>query len=125
MNFKLDVQKFVQNYLDKHNARYNRTCKIYDPPVWNYIIDSKLTFYAREEDIPEMIFIYFTSREDRLMKDHKWYHMLVISSLGIEIYYENQDMISINRNYSLSDVKLWFTNRCKHMLSKMDVVKAN
>jgi len=121
MNFKLDVPKFVEKYLDKHNASYNRTCKVYDPPVWNYIIDSKLTSYAKEEDIPEIIFIYFTSREDRLMKDTKWYHMLVIGSLGIEIYYENQDLISINSNYSLSDVKLWFTNRCKHMLEKMDV----
>ena len=132
MNFKLDVQKFVQNYLDKHNARYNRTCKIYDPPVWEYLINSKITFLAGDEDLPRMIFIYFTTlEEDRIENIHqlsacsrfKWYHMLVIDCMGLEIYNEHYDLIPLNKNHPLSDVRTRFNNWCKHMLKEMEVTE--
>jgi len=125
---KLDVQKFVQNYLEKHNVIHNRTCKIYDQPVWEYLTDSKITFFASDEDLPKMIFIYFTTlEEDRIesiyqQPEHsrrKWYHMLVIDYIGFHIYYDRYDLIPLNQNHPLSDVRLCFKNWCKRMLEEI------
>ena len=132
MNFKLNVPEFVEKYLDKHNARYNRNCKIYDPPVWEYLIDSKITFIVADEDLPRMIFIYFTTlEEDRIANIHqkpahsrwKWYHMLVIDCMGLDIYHEHYDLIPLNKNHSLSEVRIRFNNWCKHMLEEMIVIE--
>jgi hypothetical protein len=109
MDYKSDVLNFVERYVNNRNERYNDTQVVYDAPVY--------------EEYNGMVFIYFTtqSRDDI---ENKWfwkkYHQLVIGCLFIEIYYEDSNMIDVDKNYPLSDVRLKFKNRCKHFLKKLE-----
>lgn len=122
MNLKMDVFKFVENYVNKRNKMYNTDSKVYDPPVWQYLVKSEVKTHIRDEDgVPDMVFIYFTTREEG--KDYEYtkrYHQLVVGCLGIDIYYEDENIIDRNNNYPISDVKRKFTNWCRHMLEQME-----
>jgi hypothetical protein len=113
MEYKFDVLEYVARYVNKQNALYNHTYKVYDPPVWEYLVKS-------ESGIPEMVFIYFTVCDGIEGERYKRYYQLVTGCFGIELYYEDQNVIDISKNYPLSDVRLKFTNWCKHMLSKLN-----
>ena len=119
MDYNLNVLEFVERYINKQNMLYNHTYKLYDPPVWEYIIKGKIKTYLSEGDVAEMIFIYFTVCDGVEGEKYKRYYQLVVGCMGIEIYYDDQNVIPINMNYPLSDVRLKFTNWCKHMLSKL------
>jgi hypothetical protein len=120
MDYKLDVIEFVERYIARQNSLYNHTYQLYDRPVWEYLVKSEVKSHLSQGDIPEMIFIYFTVCDGVKGEEYKRYYQLVTGCFGIDIYYEDQNVISINKNYPLSDVKFKFTNWCRHMLKKLD-----
>ena len=115
MDYNFDVIKYVENYVSKQNGNY----KIYDPPVWEYMVGTEVKTWLFSEDVPSIIFIYFTVRDPNAGEYYKMYHQLAIGCYGLEIYYQNQNVIDRNKNLPLSDVKIRFTNWCKHMLKKL------
>jgi hypothetical protein len=120
MDYKFDVLDFVQRYIKKQNNLYNHTYRVYDPPVWEYLVDSKVKTYISQDEVPEMIFIYFTVHEEVNGQNYKRYYQLVTGAFGLEIYFQDENVIDINRNHPLSDVRFKFTNWCRHMLKKLD-----
>ena len=50
MNLKMDVFKFVENYVNKRNKMYNTDSKVYDPPVWQYLVKSEVKTHIRDDD---------------------------------------------------------------------------
>lgn len=121
MDCKFDVLEYVQRYIDKQNVIYGTTYKLYDPPVWEHLVKSETKAYLSYEDVPEMTFIYFTVSTGVESEGYKKYYQLVVGYFGIEIYYQDENVISINQNYPLSNVRIKFTNRCLHMLRKLGV----
>lgn len=117
MNYEFDVINFVENYLNKKNSKY----VLYDPPVWEYLVGTEVKTWLSKEDVPNMIFIYFTARNPEAGEHYKIYYQLVIGCYGVEIYYQNENVIDRNKNLPISDVKLRFTNWCKYMLERLDV----
>ena len=109
MDYKLDVLNFVEKYVNNHNERHHDNQVVYDAPVY--------------EEYNGMVFIYFTT-QTRECIENKWfwkkYHQLVVGCLGIEIYYEDSNMIDVDKNYPLSDVRLKFKNRCKYFLKNLE-----
>jgi len=120
MTYNYDILAFAESYVEKQNKLYNQSYKVYDPPVWEYIIDSELKTYLPKDAVPNMVFIYFTVIDDTMGETYKRYYQIVTGCMGCEIYYENENVIQRNQNYPLSDVRLRFTNWCKHMLKQLE-----
>jgi len=119
MDYKLDVIEYVERFIAKQNSLYSQSYKLYDPPVWEYLVKSEVKAYLSKDDTPEMIFIYFTVCNGIEGETYKRYYQLAVGCLGIEIYYQDENVIPINHNFPLSDVKFKFTNWCRHMLKKL------
>ena len=101
-----DVSRYVSKYVDKCNRRYNFNLEVYDAPVY--------------EEYNGIIFIYFTTRAENFIWYCKRYHQLAVGCYGIEVYYEDSNVIDIDKNYPLSEVRVKFTNWCKHFLKKLE-----
>ena len=100
------VSCIVEQTLDRFSALYGEEHKVYDAPVY--------------EERNGLYFIYFTSRYDGMISYGKRYHQLVVGAYGIECHYDNSNVIDIDKNYPLSDVRLRFKNRLNHLLGKCD-----
>jgi len=120
MDYNFNALDYVERHIKRQNALYNQTYKLYDPPVWEYLVKSERKTHLAEGDIPEMIFIYFTVIHGVEGETYKRYYQIVTGCLGIEMYYNDENVIPINMNYPLSDVRLKFTNWCRHMLKKLE-----
>lgn len=101
-----DVTTYVENHVNNYNSRFDVALKVYDAPVY--------------EERNGLVFIYFTTRAENFTWFCKRYHQLAVGCYGIEVYYEDSNVIDIDKNYPLSDVRLKFTNWCKHFLRKME-----
>lgn len=101
-----DVSSYVARYVDKYNLRYNFNLKVYDAPVY--------------EEYNEIVFIYFTTRADNFTWYCKRYHQIAVGFNGIEVYFEDSNVIDKDKNYPLSDVRLKFKNWCKYFLQKLE-----
>lgn len=119
MDYNLNVSDFVERYINKQNMLYNHTYALYDPPVWEYNVKGERKAHLSKDDVAEMIFIYFTVTNGVEGEKSKRYYQIVTGCFGIEIYYNDENVIPINMNYPLSDVRFKFTNWCKYMLEKL------
>lgn len=120
MDYNFDVIEYVENYIKQQNALYERCDVLYDPPVWEYLVKSEMKSWLFSDEVPSMTFIYFTVRDPNAGEYCKSYHQLVVGCYGVQVYYHDQNVIDKNKNFPLSDVKLKFTNWCKHILNKLE-----
>lgn len=101
-----DVITYVENHVDNYNNRFNLALKVYEAPVY--------------EERNGLVFIYFTTRCDDFTPFWKRYHMVVTGCMGLEVYYEDSNVIDIDKNFPLSDVMLKFKYRCMNLLHKLE-----
>lgn len=101
-----DVYTYVENHVENYNRRFNLSLKVYESPIY--------------EEMNGLVFIYFTTRCDDFTPFWKRYHQIVSGTWGMEVYYEDSNVIDIDKNYPLSDVRLKFKNRCNNFLKKME-----
>ncbi len=99
------IDSLVDKTLVKFSSLDGKIHKVYDEPVY--------------EEYNGMYFVYFTTRFDGMTSFCKRYYQFVIGCYGIEIYYEDSNVIDIDKNYPLSDVRLKFKNRLNHLLKKL------
>jgi hypothetical protein len=64
--------------------------------------------------------IYFESRSDDMSKDCKRYHMIVYDMLCIEIYFEDSNVIDIDKGYDISKVKESCKVHLNYILKKIE-----
>jgi len=100
------IDALVDETLCRYSKLANSEYKVYEKPVY--------------EKYNGLYFIYFTSRYDGMVSYGKRYHQLVVGIYGIEKHYEDSNVIDIDKNYPLSDVKLKFKNRLVHLLKKCE-----
>jgi hypothetical protein len=101
-----DVTHYVENHVENYNRRYNLALKVYEAPVY--------------EEVNGLVFIYFTTRCDDFTPFWKRYHQVVTGCVGLEVYYEASNVIDIDKNFPLSDLRLKFKYRCMLFLQKME-----
>jgi len=99
------IDYLVEQTLSKYSNLVGSEYKVYDEPVY--------------EEYNGLYFIYFTSRYDGMVSYGKRYHQLVVGIYGIEKHYEDSNVIDIDKNYPLSDVRFKFRNRLNHLLKKL------
>ena len=101
-----DVATYVENHVKNYNRRFDLALKVYDAPVY--------------EERNGLVFIYFTTRCDDFTPFWKRYHQVVTGCWGMEVYYEDSNVVDIDKNYPLSDVVLKSKNRCMSFLRKIE-----
>lgn len=65
-------------------------------------------------------FFYFECTNTDIVNTMKRYYMVVTGTYGIEKYYEDSNVIDIDRGYTIDDVKHRFKNYINHLKSKID-----
>lgn len=117
-HYQFSVPDFVKKYIDEENTKYGTKYKIYDPPVWEYIVDREKKAVLSKEEVPSMILMYFTVREEGLEEDCKVYYKLVTGCVGT-VFYGETNLILLNTNYTLADVKKAFAGWCRRALEDL------
>lgn len=117
-HYEFNVIDFVQKYIDEENAKYGVEYKVYDPPVWEFIVNRESRSMISKDDIPSMILMYFTVRHNSFSEDDKIYYMLVTSCVGT-ILYADKNLTLINTNYTLAQVKNAFAGWCRSALDDL------
>lgn len=64
-------------------------------------------------------FLYFTSNDSVKPNVMRRYHMIVFSSLAIEIYYKDSNVIDGDKNYMLEDVKTRYKNHITALYNEL------
>jgi hypothetical protein len=105
----------VEKYLKKTNAHLPEETHhvLYEYPVYEKVND-------------EIWFIYFTSWSKSSPSKYgmKIYHQIVMGFGCMEEYYYNLDMIDVDKNKSLDDLKERFRNYLNWLLKRSDETKS-
>ena len=109
MSIYTDQMKFNYPYEFCHNYM-RRDCETNEPLMYQHL----------QSENGKYNFFYFECTNPDISNIMKRYFMVVTGTYGIEKYYEDSNVIDIDRGYTIDDVKHRFKNYINHLQSKID-----
>jgi len=107
-NFNVEtmIDKTIKKYVFSHHFTYEDDYEIYEAPQY--------------ENINGIWYIYCTFVQRNSTSSIKMYVQLAMGFLCFEQYYHNSNMIDIDKNYPLSDIRERLKNHLTSILKQVE-----